>query len=471
MASKTTLNAKNLETLGAARLAALVIEISTGSAVAKRRLRLELAGAQSPQDAGREVAKRLTSVARARSYVNWKTRKALVADLDSQLRAIRTQIAPADPAEALALAWRFMQVATPLLTRCDDSSGTVIDLFHRACGALGEIAQAAGPAPETLADAAVEALCDNMFGQYDDLIFHLAPALGAAGLANLRQRIEGLAVSPREVEGSGRTGATFAQQGEDRARHAMMRMALRDIADALGDVDAFIAQHDPAERRVPGIAAEIATRLLAAGRAADAFACIEGAKGDTARRVSRDWQDVRLAVLEALGRKEEAQLFRLACFERDLSPDLLRAYLKRLPDFDDIDAEDRAMAYVASHPDLLAALGFFLDWPAPDRAAGLLTARQDELDGDRYDILGPAAEILLERQPLAATLALRAMIDFTLNGARSTRYGHAAEHLATCAELDVRIDDFAPFEPHDAYVARLKSTHGKKTGFWSRVGG
>jgi len=193
MASKTTLNAKNLETLGAARLAALVIEISTGSAVAKRRLRLELAGAQSPQDAGREVAKRLTSVARARSYVNWKTRKALVADLDSQLRAIRTQIAPADPAEALALAWRFMQVATPLLTRCDDSSGTVIDLFHRACGALGEIALAAGPAPETLADAAVEALCDNMFGQYDDLIFHLGPALGAAGLANLRQRIEGLA--------------------------------------------------------------------------------------------------------------------------------------------------------------------------------------------------------------------------------------------------------------------------------------
>lgn len=38
MASKTTLNAKNLETLGAERLAELLIEISTGSAVAKRRL-------------------------------------------------------------------------------------------------------------------------------------------------------------------------------------------------------------------------------------------------------------------------------------------------------------------------------------------------------------------------------------------------------------------------------------------------
>ena len=67
MASKTTPNAKNLETLGAARLADLLIEISIGSALAKRRLRLELAGAQSPKETGRAVAKRLTSIARARA--------------------------------------------------------------------------------------------------------------------------------------------------------------------------------------------------------------------------------------------------------------------------------------------------------------------------------------------------------------------------------------------------------------------
>ena len=40
MASKTNLNAKNLEALGAERLAALLLEISAGNAAAKRRLRL-----------------------------------------------------------------------------------------------------------------------------------------------------------------------------------------------------------------------------------------------------------------------------------------------------------------------------------------------------------------------------------------------------------------------------------------------
>ena len=81
MASKTTLTAKNLEALGAERLAELLIEISTGDAAIKRRLRLELAGAASPAEAAREVRKRLASIARGRSFIDWEKRKAFVADL------------------------------------------------------------------------------------------------------------------------------------------------------------------------------------------------------------------------------------------------------------------------------------------------------------------------------------------------------------------------------------------------------
>lgn len=477
MASKTTLNATNLETLGAARLADLLIEISTGSAVAKRRLRLELAGAQGPKDAGREVAKRLTSIARARSFVNWKNRKPLVTDLDSQLRAIREQIAPVDPVEALALTWRFMQVARPLFERCDDSSGIVIDVFHDACALLGEIALAVEPEPKVLADAAVEALSDNGYGQYDGLIAILTPALGAEGLAHLKLRIEALAatsvpVPPKgewEPVGYGSGGTTYAHQMEERFRQSMVRMALKDIADAMGDVDAFIAQYDPKTRKLPKIAAEIAARLLAAGRAEDALGFVERAEVNNDRWVPREWQDIRLEVLEALDRKDEAHAFRWTCFERDLSVDHLRAYLKRLPDFDDIEAEERAMDYAAAHPGLTPALGFFLDWPSSQRAARLLIDRQSEINGDHYEFLVPAAEALSESYPLAATLALRAMIDFTLSKARSKRYGYAAQHLAECAVLASRIENYATFEPHATYVARLKQEHGRKSGFWVHV--
>ena len=49
MASKRTLNAKNLETLGAAALAELLIEVSGGNAVIQRRLRLALAAGEGTE--------------------------------------------------------------------------------------------------------------------------------------------------------------------------------------------------------------------------------------------------------------------------------------------------------------------------------------------------------------------------------------------------------------------------------------
>lgn len=63
MASNKTLNTSNLEALGAARLAELLMEISEGNAGAKRRPRLELAGAQSPAELVKEIRKRLAMIA------------------------------------------------------------------------------------------------------------------------------------------------------------------------------------------------------------------------------------------------------------------------------------------------------------------------------------------------------------------------------------------------------------------------
>src|SRR5271167_4860119 len=100
MASGKTLNAANLEALGAARLAELLLEISTGDAAAKRRLRLALAGSAGSAESAREVTKRLTSIARARNFLDWQKIKLLVADLEAQRRAILDLVASGDPHEA-----------------------------------------------------------------------------------------------------------------------------------------------------------------------------------------------------------------------------------------------------------------------------------------------------------------------------------------------------------------------------------
>ena len=237
----------------------------------------------------------------------------------------------------------------------------------------------------------------------------------------------------------------------------------------MGDVDAFIAQYDPEARKRPKIAAEIAARLLAAGRAGDALSFVDRAEFREHSWVPPEWQMARLNALEALDRADEAQTFRLECFHHSLSVDHLRAYLKRLPDFEDIEAEDGAIAYVMTYPSVLSAFHFLIRWPALDRAAQLVQSRFSELDGDHYELLTPAAEALSARYPLAATLALRAMIDFTLSAGKSSRYQHAARHLDECDALAGQIEDFGTLEPHDAYVARLRLDHARKAGFWRRV--
>jgi hypothetical protein len=115
----------------------------------------------------------------------------------------------------------------------------------------------------------------------------------------------------------------------------------------------------------------------------------------------------------------------------------------------------------------MQALFFLVSWPALDRAANLVIQRAAELDGDQYEILPRAADALSAKYPLAATLALRALIDFSLTRSRSSRYKHAARHLLECSSLAKGIEDFGAAETHDAYEARLRREHGKKTSFWS----
>ena len=441
---------------------------------------MELAGAQSPAELGKEVRKRLAAIGRARSFVDWRGIKSLAADLEAQRTAIAGAIAQRDPAEALDLLWRFMELANPVFSRCDDSNGYISPIFCQACEDLGAIAVLAKPSAQALAEQSFRALLANDYGQFDGLIAALAKALGKAGLDHLKQFMVDLSNRPVEkpvakdriMIGYGSAGPIYQDEIAERSRVNTVKLALQEIADAQGDVDAFIAQYDAKTRKVPAIAAEIAQRLLAAERLEEAWSAIEAAVPRPRARedwLDFEWEDARIAVLEALGRATEAQEARWHCFERALSPSHLREYLKRLPDFDDVEAEEKALDLVKKDKDFSGALGFLVSWPDLNRAAALVMERRRELDGDRYEILTPASEALAGKHKLAAVLVLRAMIDFALTHNRSSRYKHAARHLLSCASLSAQGEAFGSLEPHDAYVARLRREHARKSSFWSLV--
>jgi hypothetical protein len=440
MAAKRTLNAKNLEALGAATLAELLIEVSAGQAVIQRRLRLALAAAGGVEPAAREVRKRLATIARSTTFIDAAKRKALLADLEAQQQAISGPIASADPALAVELQVRLLELGDGVLDRCSDSSGAVIGLFQRGVDSLATLAQAASISPDTLVDHAADLLQENGYGQFEGLIPALAPLLGDAGL--------------RQLE-----AALLERGGVD-------RYIMAQLIRGRGDLDGYLELFDPSQLSWPDTAAEVAGHLLAAGRAEQALTVLDGAAQATSIMEAGSWHATRIAVLETLGRSEAAQQHRWQVFSQTLSIPVLRDYLQRLDDFADLEAELRAFAVVDAHPLPLLALQFLVFWPALPRAARYVLEHCHDWDGDAYEIYEPAAERLSADHPLAASLLLRAMVAFALSMGRTKRFRYAAEHLRQCERLEARIDDWQGLESHASFVGRLREAFGQRWSFW-----
>ena len=479
MASSKTLNAANLEALGAAPLAELLIEISRGNAAAQRRLRLALAGSAGAAEAARAVLKRLASISRAKTWLDWQKIKPFMADLEAQRRAILDLVAPSDPREAFELIWRLVSCAESVFARSDDGGGRLSDTFHVAARDLGPLAQRAGIHAEELAERAFRVLAADEYGVWDGLIPTLAPQLGRSGLTKVKELVQEWAAEPvarpaaheRRVIGWASSGPIHADDLQSRHRKHAVTFVLQQVADALGDVDGYIEQVDKRARRVPAVAASIARRLLDAGRLQEAWVALDAVEAKLRDQAPMEWDEIRLDVLAALGRSDEAQAFRWDRFMATLNAVHLRAYLRKLPDFDDVEAEERAHAHALTFGDVHQALAFFVGWPDLRRASELVLGRSQALNGNFYELLSPAAEALDSKYPLAATVLHRAMIDFTLRMARSSRYKHAARQLASCREAAARVVSFGSVVEHSAYERALRAAHGRKAAFWQEVDG
>ena len=452
--SKTTLSEANLVDLGPERLAAILLDLSSDSHV-KRVLRLELFAESNTDGLALEIGKRLAAIGKSSSRINWRKRAAFARDLDLHRKMIE-RLAQDDATVALDLMLDLLDLATPTLDRLSQAEGPIGDVFVAARDGVGAIASQALPDPIALAGRIVRLLRRDDYAQFGPLVNALTPALGETGQAHLRETLETLSAA-RSVRD---------------ARTAIYKDALRRLADASGDVDAFEATFAPELRRTPLVSAEIARRLLEAGRAEDALATLQaGTPSEKSGRHQSSleeraaWQAAMLDALEATGHHEEAQQRRWAEFERTLSIPLLRTYLKGLPDFDDVEAEDQAKAVARRFPQFDRALAFLVSWPDLPAAARLVRDRAGEINGADDTLMAEAARRLEGGHPLAATLLLRASIQYVLTYGVATRYAEAARQLLEAESLSVMIGDFGEYPDHAAFVADLRAMHGRKQGF------
>jgi hypothetical protein len=462
MAGKRKITIATLEDLGSSKLAALLLAEAAGNRQLQQAIELASSAKQGPEVLGASVRKRLASFARSRSMPSYERGREIIAELDGLRMMIAETIGAENPGFAFDLLWELVELHSSILELVDDSSGRVGDLFTTACNDLGPLAERANIDPDTLAAMVFQKITSNRHGIFDGLIRNLDTALGQKGRAKLR----GLLLQQHQQYPTDKVLAVVADRDDSTLR--CLLLALREIAEIEGDTDAFIDTYQGRDLTNPHFASEIALQLLRAGRAGEALDYLDRAQPSEQNRHfgQHRWTDARIAALDAVQRVDEAQALRLAFFQAHLSPSHLREYLRRLPDFEDFEAERGALNYVSSAANVHAALAFLVEWPAHERAARLVLLRIKEIDGDRYELLNPAASALEAKYPLAAVLLRRALIEVTLHKGRATRYKHAARHVREIDSLNSQIKDYEKFETHEQFMERLRKVHARKTGFW-----
>ena len=441
--SRKSLNAANLESLGAGSLADLLMQVAGDYPAVKRLLRLELAGRVGASDLAAEIVKRLDLIEESRARVHWRRYKEFVRDLDMHRAAIAGRLAELDPALALSLLVRLVGLQGAINERANDAKGEIEAVLRTAVEDAARVAPLIKLADPRLGDQLLDLVSRSGSGLATELLDAAGPSLSAEAVASLRHKLE-MTMTARKRPNSG------------------LIAAAQRLADMAGDVDAYIGYFTPSQMVLPPIGARIALRLLRAGRLAEARQALErstprsAASGPlTFKPVDGgEWDETMIALLDAEGDAAGAQAARWESFEATLSPARLRDYLKRLPDFDDVEAEEKAFAYARARADLHKALEFLVSWPALGQAADLILQRRSELRGEDEALFAPAAQVLAERYPAAAALLLRAMILDIVRSGRTEDYKTAQRYLQEAASLAPGLTD-ADIESHESFAGRI----------------
>lgn len=471
MFRKPALSTDKLKDLGADKLAQLVLEEAERNVGFRRQVKAAMAGAEGPGAIVKVIDKRLSGLERAKSFIEWDKARAFRDDLRSLTTTITTELAPAAPALAMDRLLRFIATHERVFARVDDSSGSIQDVYYEAISSAGNLVPAL---PETDADLLPEKIMAQLgqseHGYLCDLTAAVAPHLPQTVLARWDGELETAITERAALE------AARSSDGWHYSMTSQWAEMRQSIASARGDLDLLITLETEKRPHMQDTLG-IATKLLYAGRLTEAL--------DWSRRpgpreydapedgLAPERVSLETRILDEMGKSAEAQALRWRCFEARLSADILRDHLKALPDFEDMEAEERAHAIALAHANPNVALEFFLDWPRHDLAAKVIETHRETWNGSDWHILPKIAATMEHEHPVAATILYRALLDDILARARSKAYAHGAKYLAKLALLSADADAGRPskMDDHATYLTGLKQAHARKAAFWTLVDG
>lgn len=429
---------------GVEKLSKILLSLYMNNPNLQKQLDIIFAGLdENPKKLTSAIKKEILSLKRSTGFVDYYGSDALADRLEQLRLSIIEDLAKKSLKDASELMHDFLNLHVKTIERCDDSNGAVAGVFTDSCKDLGEMYAKLDRPAEEVAQIVFDLFMKNDYCICDDVIINFKEALGNAGLSLLHSKFK----------------------KSDITNYQVIR-GLKDIADCQKNIEAYIEACNLKHPRFPDRDyMEIATRLVNDWKAQEALKWLD--KVDISNNVLQaEVTPLKIKALELNGDYAQAEKERILWFDKTLSSEVYGQILSNAKSEFKEQFKKSALEKAFNFPNPHVAINFLIEAQEFEECGKLVHLKIDQLNGDNYYTLRPAAKVLQQLDPLASTLLYRKMIQPVLDKTKSKYYNYAAQDLALCTLLNTRITDWKRYEPHDIYFKQMHELHKRKVSFW-----
>jgi Family of unknown function (DUF6880) len=439
---------KKLTELGPEALADALLELAVRIDAADDMVERLIA---TPNENIRRYKAKLADLKRGRRFIPWNESAAFAHELEMLLADLKSGVD--DPRTGVELMAAFYRADGAVFEECDDSNGTVGDVFLFDAKELFVSYASKCRDKQWLSGLLFDLDRDDNYGVRDILVDCAGEYLPESTVRDLIERFQSTATKEKE---------------DYKARHWLLR--IESLAGQIKDAPLFektrLASRDEPSA---GDCVDIARVYLESGDVETALSWLQRvSEEENFQAVDRD-----KLLLDIYGKKGDAEV------QTKVAWRIFRRYrsAKALADLLEVIGHDQRDAVIESEvADVLgdksfshSSAIFLAEVGRLDAAETYLLDHADQFDGNFYGGLLSLAEAMEGAgRGLCASILFRALLDSILRRAYYKAYAHGVRYLKRLDQLAMSVSDWRDFENHSTYLSNLRREHGRKRSFWSR---
>lgn len=405
----------------------------------------------TPQESVTRFKAKIAGLKRSRRFIGWREVGGFARELEGLLADLEENVE--DGKVGVELAALFFKCDRSVFERCDDSNGSVGEIFRYDASRIFARFAAVCPDKQWLVKQLINLFGDNAYGARDNLLEAADDFLPEENQRELAKTFWQLATAEK-----------------DEYQRRSWYGGVEEMAEHLGDAPLF-EKARLASWGEPGTAAclDIAEVYLATGDPQTALAWIKRDKNPGAFQADKRERLLQVIYTE-LGESEKVTEIVWKRFRDSRSIASLNELLS-------VIGQDQREAVIAEQAlEIKAATQFsssdalfLIESSYLDQAEEYLLQSVEQFNGDYYYSLLPLAQAMEKAERfLAASMLYRALLDSILRRAHTKTYPHGVRYLKKLDALAPAISSWLRFSRHGIYKNELKLAHGRKHSFWGK---